>query len=192
MVGSAATVLLLALLPTAVFCSGEGNIRLLEEEVAAALKACSEGDHPSRGTHRQKRSADGSPRIDDENKQGSNQYSHERRNMTDVRDQMFIINATDYDYEGYGSGNGGEKLMNSMPKTAESGSYPNVDGNVNNLNRTRRSETLFNKADNDQVDSRGIPREAELWTKVQSSVASQQSRAALRDQIGACFQELQS
>lgn len=43
-----------------------------------------------------------------------------------------------------------------------------------------------------KVDTRGIPREAELWNKVQSSVTSQQSRAAMRDQIGACFQELQS
>lgn len=151
MVGGVATGILLTLLPTLVYCSGEGNIRLLEDEVASALKACSEVENPSRETQRHERSADESTRIDAGNKQGSNQYSHERRNVTDVRDQMFVINSTDYDYEGYGSGNVGEKLMNPMPRTTADGSYPNVDGNVNNLNRTRRSEPLLSKADNVQV-----------------------------------------
>ncbi|CAG9123686.1 unnamed protein product [Plutella xylostella] len=44
----------------------------------------------------------------------------------------------------------------------------------------------------EEVDARGIPREAELWGRIQTSVTSQQSRAALHDQVRACFQELQS
>lgn len=43
-----------------------------------------------------------------------------------------------------------------------------------------------------QVDSQGIPREAEMWNKVQRTLASQQSQVLLRDQLRACFQELQS
>lgn len=43
-----------------------------------------------------------------------------------------------------------------------------------------------------KVDARGIPREAELWSQVQSSITSQQSRSVLRDQLRACFQELES
>lgn len=143
--------MVLTLLPTLVLSSGDGNILLLEDEVAIALKTCSEGENPSRDTQKQKRSADaGSPRIDGGNSQGLNQYSHERRNMTGERDQMFVINATDYDYD-YGSGNGGENVVISMAKAADEGSYPNVDPNGNTLNRTRRSEPLLNKEDNDQV-----------------------------------------
>lgn len=140
--------LVLTLLPTLVFSSGDGNIRLLEEEVAAALKSCSLGDNPSIQTQKQKRSADDLPRFDES--VGSNQYSHERRNVTDGHDQMSVFNATDYDYEGYGSGNRGEKLMKTMPRPAEGGSYPDVDANES-VNRTRRSEPLVNKADSDQV-----------------------------------------
>lgn len=33
-------VVLLSLLPALVTCSGEGNIRLLEDDVATAMKAC--------------------------------------------------------------------------------------------------------------------------------------------------------
>ncbi|XP_075981008.1 uncharacterized protein LOC142979756 [Anticarsia gemmatalis] len=204
------TVVLLTLLPVLVASAGEGNIRLLEDEVAVALKACT---YPTDSTHtkepvanerqRRRRSEndyDGSPKIDDSTKQGS-RYSHERRNTSDSRDQLLVVNATDYDYDGYGSGNMGEKLLTSAPKSATTG---NSNGTVTNMSRTKRSEPLFNKPDTDQclsqcvfanlqvVDSRGIPREAELWNKVQSSVSSQQSRSALRDQIRACFQELQS
>nr|ALS03867.1 odorant-binding protein 19 [Ectropis obliqua] len=117
-----------------------------------------------------------------------------------MKDQISVINSTDYDYDGYGSGSMGEKFVNSMPKAADGRYYPYANG----TNRTRRSEPLFSKPDNEQclsqcvfanlqvVDSRGIPREAELWNKIQSSVTSQQSRAALKDQTSACFQELQS
>ncbi|XP_021190542.3 uncharacterized protein LOC110376403 [Helicoverpa armigera] len=199
-------VVLLTLLPAWVSCAGEGNIKLLEDEVAVALKSCSYPDDipsskESAPKDRQRRSDDsydGSPRIDDNMKQGS-RYSHERRNTNDSGDQLQVINATNDDYDGYGSGDTGEKLLTSMPRPASA----NNKANMRNHSRTRRSEPLL-KPETDQclsqcvfanlqvVDTRGIPREAELWNKVQSSVTSQQSRSALHDQIRACFQELQS
>ncbi|KAI5643006.1 hypothetical protein NE865_05047 [Phthorimaea operculella] len=143
---------------------------------------------------------DGSARIDGNSKNDLNQYSHERRNSSDMKEQIHVLNATDYDYGGYGAGNQGEKFVNSAPKPAGGGSY----NESTSVNRTRRNEPLLDKGDNDQclsqcvfanlqvVDSRGIPREAELWNKVQGAVTSQQSRTALKDQLRACFQELQS
>ncbi|KAJ8717297.1 hypothetical protein PYW08_005696 [Mythimna loreyi] len=204
MVGVVLPTVLLALLPAWVASSGEGNIKLLENEVAVALKACTypEGtvtkDPASKERQRRSDDYDGSPRIDNNMKDG-NRYSHEKRNTNDSGDQMVTLNATDYDYEGYGTGNMGEKLLTSVPRPAS----PHFHNNNNNTSRTRRSEPLL-KPDSDQclsqcvfanlqvVDSRGIPREAELWNKVQSAVTSQQSRSALHDQIQACFQELQS
>ena len=148
-------VVLFTLLPVWVACSGEGNIKLLEDEVAVALKACTYPDDtvlPKEpvSKERQRRSDDesydGSPRIDS-NMKGGQRYSHERRNNNDSGDQMSIINATDYDYEGYGTGSMGEKLLTSIPRPAA------VNNNINNNNtsRTRRSEPLLNKPDTDQV-----------------------------------------
>nr|QIJ45740.1 odorant binding protein [Glyphodes pyloalis] len=193
---------LLSLIPALVKCSGEGNIRLLEEDVATAMKACIQPpDNKDAPTQRQRRSED-YPRIDSNDNAGQNLYAHERRNTTDLRDQLYVLNGTDYDYGGYGGSNG-EKFVTTVPYLA-SGSGYDKNSSENDGNRTKRSEPLLNKPDSDQclsqcifanlqvVDSRGIPREAELWNKVQTSVTSQQSRAALRDQIRACFQELQS
>ncbi|KAJ2948433.1 hypothetical protein O0L34_g7677 [Tuta absoluta] len=201
-------VVLLVALPALVTSSGDGNIKLLGEEVDAAIKACTVPNREGDGG-RQRRSenygydeqyGDASPRIDGNTKTDLNQYSHERRNTSDMKEQIHVLNATDYDYGGYGAGNQGEKFVNSAPKPAGGGSY----NESTSVNRTRRNEPLLNKGDNDQclsqcvfanlqvVDSRGIPREAELWNKVQSAVSSQQSRTALKDQIRACFQELQS
>lgn len=144
---------LLTLLPAWVACSGEGNIKLLEDEVAVALKACTypedtvvSKEHVRK--ERQRRSDntyDGSPRIDNNMKEGS-RYSHERRSTDTSGDQMLVINATDYDYEGYGSGNMGEKLLTSVPRPAA-----NNKVNNNYTGRTRRSEPLLNKHDSDQV-----------------------------------------
>lgn len=148
-------VVLLALLPVWVACSGEGNIKLLEDEVAVALKACSyipEDTNVSKESitkERQRRSDDtydASPRIDS-NSKGGQRYSHERRNTSDSGDQMSVINATDYDYEGYGTGSMGEKLLTSLPRPAA----PNNNINNNNTSRTRRSEPLLNRPDLDQV-----------------------------------------
>nr|QGH51241.1 putative odorant binding protein 5 [Conopomorpha sinensis] len=166
---------LLTLLPL-VRCSGEGNVHLLEDEVVNAMKACVTDEA------RQKRS-DYVYRYQtksiDETQQTKNQYGHERRNISD-NIQLVVLNATEYDYEG---DNDGEKMV---------------------ANRTKRGDPLVAKPDSDQclsqcifanlqvVDSRGIPREAELWNRVQASVNSEQSRGALRDQLRACFQELQS
>ncbi|XP_049877046.1 uncharacterized protein LOC126374440 [Pectinophora gossypiella] len=201
-------IVLLVLLPALVTSSGDGNIRLLEEEVGAAIRACTP---PSKEGGRQRRSddfgyddqyGDRTPRIDGNEKTDLNQYAHERRNTSDTRDKIHVLNATDYDYGGYGAGNRGEKFVNTVPRPAGGGSY-NETTNTS-FNRTKRSEPLLSKEDSDQclsqcvfanlqvVDSRGIPREAELWNKVQGSVTSQQSKAVLRDQIRACFQELQS
>lgn len=147
----------LTLLPALVACSGEGNIRLLEEEVAVALKSCAiptenANSKETAGNGRQRRSDnsyDDSPRIDDNMKLG-NRYSHERRNTSDGRDQIQVVNASDYDYDGYGSGNMGEKLLTSVPKSATTG---NSNGNISSANsaRTKRSDPLFNKEDSDQV-----------------------------------------
>ncbi|XP_028174929.1 uncharacterized protein LOC114363418 isoform X1 [Ostrinia furnacalis] len=192
-------VVILSLVPALVRCSGEGNIKLLEEDVTTAMKACAvPGDVAKDAANQRQRRSEDYPRIDN-GSYGQNLYAHERRNISDLRDQMYVLNATDYDYGGYGAGSEGEKFLTTVPRPAGrdyNSSY--------NENRTKRSEPLLNKPDTDQclsqcifanlqvVDSRGIPREAELWNKVQSSVTSQQSRAALRDQIRACFQELQS
>lgn len=145
--------LLLTLLPAWVTCSGEGNIRLLEDEVAVALKACSYPEDTIStkdpvSKERQRRSDDvydDSPRIDDNMKQG-NQYSHERRNTDDSQDQLQVINATDFDYDGYGSGNMGEKLLKSVPRPAVRN-----NSSMNNTTRKRRSEPLLNKPESDQV-----------------------------------------
>ncbi|KAL4714952.1 hypothetical protein ACJJTC_003103 [Scirpophaga incertulas] len=153
-------------LPTFITCSGDGNIHLLAEEVAVAIKACvipSETSKDNNANQRQRRSED-YPRIDNATK-SQNQYSHVRRNGTDIKDEMLVLNATDYDYGGNGSGNGAEKFVSSVPRPAAA----NVNNTDVNLNRTRRSEPLLNKPDVDQclsqcvfanlqvVDTRGIP-----------------------------------
>nr|AVZ44709.1 odorant binding protein 16 [Grapholita molesta] len=199
--------IILTFLPVFISCTGDGNIRILEEEIAEALRSCLVPGNASKET-RQRRSeeygydeqyTDRTPRIDNNSKPETNQYGHERRN-TSMREQIHVLNATDFDYGGYGAGNGGEKLVNTVPRPAINGEYNNMTA----ANRTRRSEPLLNKIDSDQclsqcvfanlqvVDSRGIPRESELWARIQASVTSQQSRAALHDQTRACFQELQS
>ncbi|KAI8420224.1 hypothetical protein MSG28_008769 [Choristoneura fumiferana] len=203
-----AAIVILALLPVLTTCIGDGNIHLLEDEIEEALRSCSNiGDESKENNQRSRRSddeqySDRTARIDNA-KQDLNQYGHERRNTTGLKDQMHVLNATDYDYGGYGSGSGGEKLVKAVPRPANGGEYGNMTG-TGNVNRTRRSEPLLNTPDSDQclsqcvfanlqvVDSRGIPRESELWNRIQSSLKSQQSRVALHDQTRACFQELQS
>ncbi|XP_026763447.1 uncharacterized protein LOC113521959 [Galleria mellonella] len=196
--------LLLILLPCFLSCAGEGNIHLLEEEVAAALKSCYAPKVEQNTNNQRQRRSEDYPRLD--SPRNINQYGHEIRNTSDLREQnISVLNATDYDYGGYGTGSGGEKLVTSAPRAAGRNiSNETTSSNSITNNRTRRSDSLLNKADVDQclsqcvfanlqvVDSQGIPRENELWNKVQFSVASQQSRTALRDQIRACFQELQT
>ncbi|XP_059060829.1 odorant-binding protein 59a-like [Achroia grisella] len=198
--------LLLIFLPCFVSCAGEGNIWLLEEEVATALKYCFTPREEHNTNNQRQRRSENYSRLDSPRQ--INQYGHEIRNTSDLREQnISVLNATDYDYGGYGTGSGGEKLVTSAPRIASKNlSNETINGNTGNTisNRTKRSDTLLNKADSDQclsqcvfanlqiVDSQGIPREIELWNKVQSSVTSQQSRTALRDQIRACFQELET
>lgn len=67
-----------------------------------------------------------------------------------MKDQIHVLNATDFDYAGYGAGNAGEKFVNTVPRPANGGSY--VDTSYNNtLNRTKRNEPLFDRDTGDQV-----------------------------------------
>ncbi|XP_004922484.1 uncharacterized protein LOC101746932 [Bombyx mori] len=193
-----AVLILFTVFPTLILCSGQGNIQLLEDEISIALKSCAITDLGA-GT-RQKRSNNlyNNGGLDGNSKQTSKKYILERRNTDGRREQIYKINTTDDDFE------------NDAPNEKQwfSFSSPQMGGahhyNSRKLYRAKRNEPLFNKSDTDQclsqcvfanlqvVDPHGIPREAELWNLVQSSITSQQSRAALHDQIHACFQELQS
>nr|AII00994.1 odorant binding protein [Dendrolimus kikuchii] len=193
-------VLFLTLLPSFISCSGDGNIRILEDEIANALRVCTVSTNEGFANQRQRRSTQDQyvsrPRIDDSLKTETNQYGHEKRDINNTRDQIYVINSNDYGYEGYNTPDTATKQFTAVT--------PSVLSVNASMNRTRRNDPLLNKGDSDQclsqcvfanlqvVDSRGIPREVELWNKIQSSVTSQQSRSALRDQIRACFQELQS
>lgn len=127
------------LLPSLVASSGEGNLHLLEEEIANAMRACTTPgkDNSSRQQRSAQYNSDDNqypvqPRIDGNDQQELNQYNHERRNTSDIKDQMHVLNATDYDYEGYSNGgaaSGGEKLVNSVARPAIG-------------NRTKRSDPL--------------------------------------------------
>ncbi|XP_041984699.1 uncharacterized protein LOC121737173 [Aricia agestis] len=178
--------LLLLILPYCL-CSGEGNIHLMEEDIAAALKSCRETVRKTRHTNRY---SDSSPRIDGGAER--NQYNHERRNNT-FSDKINILNGS-YPEDGRAYD---DNFINHIPRPVHGHSY-----NASNY-RAKRSESLFSK-ETDQclsqcvfanlqvVDMHGIPREAQLWNKVETAVTSQQSRAILRDQIRACFQEMQT
>nr|XP_026494502.1 uncharacterized protein LOC113399566 [Vanessa tameamea] len=206
------TWLIFFMLPILVSCAGDGNIHLMEEDVAAAINSCNhihDKEYSKDSGKRQRRFDVDSynyqiPRIDANTKEDINPYVHTRRN-TNTLAQMHVSNGSDYDYTGYGAGNEEEKFVNSIPRPVKQNKYK-INGNHSNTQneRVKRNEMLINKNDNDQclsqcvfanlqmVDSKGIPREAEMWNKVQSSVTSQQSRVILQNQIRACFQELQS
>ncbi|XP_050352482.1 uncharacterized protein LOC126774875 isoform X2 [Nymphalis io] len=188
------------MLPILVSCAGDGNIHLMEEDVAAALNSCTQihDKENSKDIGKRHRRFDIDsynyqiPRIDANTKEDVNPYVHPRRN-TDSLVQMHVLNGSDYDYTGYGTGDEGEKFSNSVPRPVMHNNYESNDNHSNAENhRVKRDEMLINKHDKDQVDSKGIPREAEVWSKVQTSVTSQQSRVLLQNQIRACFQELQS
>ncbi|KAG6465513.1 hypothetical protein O3G_MSEX015199 [Manduca sexta] len=128
------------------------------------------------------------------------EYADERRNVTDILKETDVPNSTSFNDEGFTTRNLEDAALDST-KIQIIRKYNDTD---TISRRKKRSEPLFDKPDTNQclsqcvfanlqvVDSRGIPRETELWNLVQSAVTSQQSRAALRDQIRACFQELQS
>ncbi|XP_045777124.1 uncharacterized protein LOC123875379 [Maniola jurtina] len=199
------TMIILFMLPVLISCSSDGNIHLLEEDIAIALRNCHVNDKTDENA-RQRRTSDTfndpSPRIDANSKQEMNQYNHERRNTNSSK--MHVLNGSNNDYSDYGAGDGGEKFVNTIPRPALGSTNTYPASTYANSARIKRNEPLISKDDNEQclsqcvfanlqvVDSKGIPREAELWNKVQSSVTSQQSRTVLKDQIHACFQELQS
>lgn len=126
--------------------SGDGNIHLLEDEIAVAMKACV---LPTKSNQKLKRSTDYNYRYKkrggggiDNTEKTSNLYDHERRNTSDLGDEISVLNGTDYDYEGYGSGDAGEKLLESVPRQAGSGT---------NATRVKRGDPLVAKPDGDQV-----------------------------------------
>ncbi|CAK1552506.1 unnamed protein product [Leptosia nina] len=184
---------LLLSIPILVICTNDGNIHLLEEEIASAIHSCSL-DIPKT---RQRRSEES--RIDGNTRQDTNQYYHERRSG---QNQMHVLNGTDYDYMGYGEGDVGEKFIKTLPRPALSNNGTNNSDNA--LYRNKRSNSLIRQSGTDQclsqcvfanlqvVDAKGIPRETQLWNKIQTSVNSQQSRTLIRDQLRACFLELES
>ncbi|GBP07892.1 hypothetical protein EVAR_78056_1 [Eumeta japonica] len=226
--------LLLLLLPLAyhrfvitVEASGDGNIRLLEDEIAAALEKCSAS--PKRTRQRRSGHARRPTRIDGEDPRDDRMYGHVRRSTNDTRDKIQVLNATDYDYEGYGTGRSGESFVMRPPSTVyhnnesihnpnqsihnQYQSIHNPNQSIYSLNQSvhNPNQSIYNpnqsihkrikrldhrpfhaKSNTDKVDPRGIPRESDLWKLIQSTVTSQQSRALLRDQLKACFQELQS
>ena len=142
------------MLPTLALCSGEGNIHLLEEEVASALKSCLQiQDIYGKESVKRQRRADvysnneRTPRIDNTNKE-INPYNHVRRNDS-FQNKIHVLNDTDYDYLGFKSGDGDEKYIKSVPKPAlNNANKKHVNGSNK---RIRRNEPLLSKDDNDQV-----------------------------------------
>lgn len=67
-----------------------------------------------------------------------------------MKDQIHVLNSTDFEYDGYGVGDGGEKYVKTIPRPANGGSYDNANYNLT-VNRTKRNEPLLNKDDGDQV-----------------------------------------
>lgn len=125
-------------IPVVLVSSNEGNLHLLEEDIASAIKTCTNDNIIENAKQRPKRYIyyNHSPRIDGTS-QETNLYGHERRNTNDTNEKIHVLNATVYDYGGYGEGNKGEKLVHEVPRNA--------------TNRTKRSEPLINKPDTDQV-----------------------------------------
>ncbi|CAK1584436.1 unnamed protein product [Parnassius mnemosyne] len=202
------TIVFLIFIPTLISCAGEGNIHLLEEEIAAAIRACTPNDskqHTSNTNRRSRRSnraiCDDEFRRIDSNTKSTNPYDHQRRNISDMMDQNQIINITSNDFISYENQNENENF-NSSSRSYDN-SVNSTNTNNSSLNRNKRNEQLLEKSRTDEclsqcvfsnlqvVDSRGIPREADFWNKVQASVTSQRSYL-IQYQIGACFQELQS
>ncbi|KPJ05786.1 hypothetical protein RR46_02308 [Papilio xuthus] len=193
------------LLPTLVICSSEGNIHLLEQEIGEAIKACidnvSEESSIKRYTRSNRNTSNNYQYHQIENNKNSNPYNHERRNTSDMMTPNNVSTITDNDLLAYDDQYGNENFNNTGRNN-----YGNFYGNNNNTfkRRNKRNDHYLNNNEDDQclshcvfanlhvVDSRGIPRETELWNKIQADVKSQQSRVLLQNQIRSCFQELQN
>lgn len=67
-----------------------------------------------------------------------------------MKDQIHVLNATDFEYGGYGAGNAGEKYVNSVPRPANGGIYIDTSNN-STMNRTKRNEPLLDRDNGDQV-----------------------------------------
>lgn len=144
-------VLLLGLFVSGVIAvTNEGNLHLMEEEIAAAIETCNyDVDKDTSRNQRQRRSkyTNETRSIDNDRQSSPNLYDHKRRNVTiDTDEKLYVLNATDYDHNGYNYGNvnlnatgnvGEEKLVNDAPRWAS--------------NRSRRHEPLIKKPDADQV-----------------------------------------
>ncbi|OWR53959.1 hypothetical protein KGM_208339 [Danaus plexippus plexippus] len=180
----------------------------MEEEISNALQDCSQlNDKLNIKVNIEKRQRRHNDfryyafRIDANSKQEINQYNHERRNTSTENDKNINGNDSGINFSRYPYGGIEEDLINS-------GNRQTIDddrkSNLKQQSRFKRNEPLVSKDDVDKclsqcvfanlqvVDSKGIPREAMLWNKIQSSVTSEQSETLMREQIRSCFQELQS
>lgn len=124
--------------PTLVLCSGEGNIHLLENEVAAVLKACIT-DNINRNYSNAKR-----------NRRSNSNYDITKPNQYDctknITDNVSVkINTVQI--------NNDSSIKNSTDDDQSRASFNYTDMKTN---RTRRSEPLFNRPDTDQVKFKGL------------------------------------
>lgn len=138
-------VIIFVLLPSFISCSGDGNIRILEDEIANALQTCVDVDKDGIQNQRQRRSNDDhyvdKPLIDDNLKTEPNQYGHEKRNTDNTSSHVNVSNTTENDYKRYGIEDTRTQIFTSVLSNDTS----------MNLNRKRRDNRLLNKVDPDQV-----------------------------------------
>ncbi|XP_068620578.1 odorant-binding protein 59a-like [Battus philenor] len=184
------------------YCSKE-NIHLLENEVAAAIRACTDGASQNyvNPNQRNRRSSIKSgqhyqyPRVDSIT-ENSNQYNHERRNTSEIMNHKNNTN-TEKDFMKLNDDYDKEKI-NTTPSYTD-----HFMRNHYNTKRTKRDKIFHENYEADQcldqcvfanlhvVDARGIPRETALWNKIQSFISPQHLQSYLQDQVKACFQDLQ-
>lgn len=137
------------ILPALVICSNKGNIHLLEEDIAEAIRACTHNDSEQivKRYNRSNRNMSNYyqyPHID--NKKNSNPYHHERRNTSDMMTPNNVTSISDNDLFGF---------VNEYENQNNTG-RTNFGNNNNNNNtfkrRNKRDEYQLNKNEDDQVN----------------------------------------
>lgn len=149
-------VVVLGLLSAILRCSGERNIYLLENEVVSALKACAPKENskgPATISSKRERRWNRNVTIDQYydqyprvyNSKDLNIYSHQRRNTSDMYQNISNMTKNDIlDYENqYGNEN-----FNSTPRKHSNNSSRN---NYTLSSRKKRNEQLI-KHETDQVN----------------------------------------
>lgn len=143
--------LLLLTLPVLTSCSNDGNIHLLEEEVADALRTCQINDRANQTVNRHRRTSnvyqDPSPRIDANSKQDTNQYDHERRNTSFVKTKNGF-NGSNFEYD-FEAADGEANYVYKIPKHAHRSDNANTSNYDANSTRTKRNEPLISKDSNE-------------------------------------------